>query len=72
MEIINDDNKTLRRFKRYFLMRLLQYAVINAFLAFVNWMTSPYYWWVLWVMAGWGIALVLDMINKWYKLEDTL
>lgn len=71
MEIIssNSDN-TMRKFKRYATMRITSYIVVNAFLTFVNFMTNPNYWWVLWVMGGWGIGLALDLINKWYKLEE--
>ena len=34
------------------------------FLTFVNWYTSPHYWWVVWVMAGWGLNLILSL--AWY------
>lgn len=67
---ILDDNSSRRAFKRYVIMRLLTYIVVNAFLVFVNYMTGPRYWWVLWVIAGWGIALALDLINKWYRMDD--
>ena len=28
------------------------------------------YWWVLWVMAGWGLGLILDLIFLLTKLSD--
>ena len=31
---------------------------------FGNWYTSPHYWWVVWVMAGWGLNLILSL--AWY------
>ena len=37
---------------------------VFAFLTFVNWYTSPHYWWVVWVMAGWGLNLILSL--AWY------
>lgn len=46
------------------------YAVICAFLAGVNALTTPHYWWVLWVMAGWGLGLILDLIFHLTKLSD--
>lgn len=67
---ILDDNSGRRAFKRYVIMRLLTYIVVNGFLVFVNYMTGPRYWWVLWVIAGWGIALALDLINKWYRMDN--
>lgn len=41
-----------------------------AFLAGVNALTTPHYWWVLWVMAGWGLGLILDLIFHLTKLSD--
>ncbi|MDO8108461.1 2TM domain-containing protein [Isoptericola sp. b441] len=39
------------------------YVVVNAFLVIVWWLTSPGgYFWPVWVLAGWGIGLVL---NAW-------
>ena len=43
------------------------YLVVCAFLAFVNWQTSPHYWWVAWVAAGWGLNLVLSLV--WYLTD---
>ena len=45
-------------------MDVLRYVLVNAFLALVNWMTSPHYWWVLWVVAGWGFHLSLSVISR--------
>ena len=42
-------------------------VVICAFLAFVNWQTSPHYWWVLWVIAGWGLNIALSL--AWYLFD---
>lgn len=36
----------------------------------VNALTTPHYWWVLWVMAGWGLGLILDLIFHLTKLSD--
>ena len=33
----------------------------------INWFTSPHYWWVLWVIAGWGISLLMTAIEKSIK-----
>ncbi len=42
-------------------------TVINLFLIAINWFTSPHYWWVLWVIAGWGISLLMTAIEKSIK-----
>jgi len=44
--------------------RITTYVAVCAFLTFVNWYTSPHYWWVVWVMAGWGLNLILSL--AWY------
>lgn len=46
-------------------MDVLRYVLVNAFLALVNWMTSPHYWWVFWVIAGWGLNLLLNIISRY-------
>ena len=50
--------------KRRLFRRITTYVAVCAFLAFVNWYTSPHYWWVVWVMAGWGLNLILSLV--WY------
>lgn len=79
---INYDNKdtaptqeqieeACRRRARYFwnwlIWSLAYYVVINLFLIAINWFTSPHYWWVLWVIGGWGISLLMAAIEKSIK-----
>ena len=54
MELTNTSPDKRRLFGRWFARRITTYLVVCAFLAFVNWQTSPHYWWVAWVAAGWG------------------
>lgn len=54
MEITPARTDKRRLFARWFIRRLTTCVVVCAFLAFVNWQTSPHYWWVLWVIAGMG------------------
>lgn len=56
--------------KRRLIREWITYAVICAFLALVNSLTTPHYWWVLWVMAGWGLGLVLDLVFYLTKLSE--
>ncbi|REL28668.1 helix-turn-helix domain-containing protein [Thalassotalea euphylliae] len=37
---------------------LATYIIINIVLFAVNWLITPGYLWVLWVMMGWGIGLI--------------
>lgn len=54
------------------------YVAVNAFLIFVNFMTTPNNIWFYWVLIGWGIGLAfhwLDVMNynpineKWAEEE---
>lgn len=42
---------------------IVAYVVINAFLLVVWGLTGAGYFWPGWVLAGWGVALLLDLWN---------
>ena len=52
---------------------LISYIVVIAFFSVVNFLTSPNYPWVIWVILGWGIGIfwhgfgVFMMGNTWGK-----
>ena len=48
--------------KRDFKAHLVAYAIINAFLVAVWYMTGAGYFWPGWVIGGWGIGLAF---NAW-------
>lgn len=56
-----------RHFWNWLTWSLVYYVVINLFLIAINWFTSPHYWWVLWVIAGWEISLLMTAIEKSIK-----
>ena len=65
MELTNTSPDKRRLFGRWFARRITTYLVVCAFLAFVNWQTSPHYWWVAWVAAGFmllSLALIVSGI----------
>ena len=53
--------QSARHFWNWLTWSLVYYVVINLFF------TSPLYWWVLWVIAGWGISLLMTAIEKSIK-----
>jgi 2TM domain len=57
--------------KRKFRGDLVAYAVINAFLVVVWALSGAGYFWPGWVLAGWGIALILTGWNLFYRHEVT-
>jgi len=48
--------------KTEFWQNITAYVVVNAFLVFIWWMIGGGYPWFLWVMAGWGIAVVIHAV----------
>ena len=57
--------------KRKFRADLVAYVVINAFLIGVWAATGTGYFWPAWVLAGWGVMLVLDAWNVFYRRPVT-
>jgi hypothetical protein len=60
--VVTDERAEARRrvlAKREFVSHLVAYVVINAFLVTVWALSGAGYFWPVWVLAGWGIGLVL-------------
>lgn len=51
-------------------MNILRYIIVCSFLAAVNYITNPSYWWVLWVVAGWGLDLSLNIISQYIIKQE--
>jgi len=70
MEITNTTSANRRSYGRKIASRLVSYIIVCAFLAFVNWMTTPGQWWVMWVMAGWGLGILLPAFKYLIGLDE--
>lgn len=46
-----------------FLKHLVVYIIVNAFLFVINAVTGPKFWWFLFPLGGWGIALVAHFVT---------
>ena len=57
--------------KRKFRADLVAYVVINTFLIGVWAASGMGYFWPAWVLAGWGMLLVLDAWNVFYRRPVT-
>jgi hypothetical protein len=57
--------------KRKFRGDLVGYLVINAFLVGVWAVTGAGYFWPGWVLAAWGVFLVLDAWDVFFRHEVT-
>ncbi|PIE42356.1 MAG: XRE family transcriptional regulator [Gammaproteobacteria bacterium] len=56
----------VRKLKNFY-RDLTVFAVIIVFLAGVNWLSSPNYWWVIWVFLGWGLSFVIRSVKLFFK-----
>ena len=48
--------------KLRFYKNLQAYIVVNAFLAVINWLFTPDFWWVLFPVFFWGIGVLKDFL----------
>ena len=57
--------------KRKLVGDIVAYLVVNAFLVGVWAVTGRGYFWPGWVLAGWGVLLLLDAWNTLYRRPIT-
>jgi len=70
-ESAHDGVKALKaRARAAWFRHLFVYLAVNAFLLFVNLMTSPHKLWVVWPLAGWGLGVVLSARRAFFMSED--
>ena len=56
--------------QRDFVLHVATYVLINLFLVFVWSQTSSDYFWPVWVLAGWGLAIAFHAIRAYGPLAD--
>lgn len=59
------DNKI--KFYRNFMV----YIIINAFLAVINWLYTPEFWWVAFPIMFWGIGVLKDFLTAFVFVDLT-
>lgn len=66
-------DRALKRLERQSKLRadMVAYVVINAFLVGVWAVTDRGYFWPGWVLAGWGVLLLLDAWNVYFRRPIT-
>ena len=62
---MNDYNIAVEKVDRKikFYRNLISYIIVNAFLAVLNFLFTPFYWWVLFPMFFWGIGVLVDFFK---------
>lgn len=70
MEATAETNKRDCSLSAQMKMNILRYIVVCSFLAVVNYITNPSYWWFLWVVAGWGLDLSLNIISQYFIKQE--
>jgi hypothetical protein len=56
--------------QRDFVLHVATYVLVNLFLIFVWSQTSSDYFWPVWVLAGWGLAIAFHAIRAYGPLAD--
>ncbi|HEY8364877.1 MAG TPA: 2TM domain-containing protein [Haloplasmataceae bacterium] len=73
-DLLNIAKKRIR-IKRNLISHISSYVVVNAFLIFIYYVTGDHepneVPWYIWTLAGWGIFIVLDIINTIQSLRLT-
>jgi hypothetical protein len=57
--------------KRDFGAHLVAYVVVNAFMIVVWWFSGGGYFWPIWVLAGWGIGLIMHAWDVFFRRPVT-
>ena len=52
-----------------FYKNLQAYIVVNAFLAVINWLFTPEFWWVAFPLFFWGIGVFKDFLMAYVFVE---
>lgn len=49
--------------KKDFYQHLMAFVIVNPFLFFINLLTSPFHWWFLYPLLGWGMGLAFHYVD---------
>ena len=65
-----DRRRQQSRIKNRILVNITTYLIVMLFLAVVNFMTSPGYWWVIWPAMGWGLGLIISIVSRLLSIDQ--
>ncbi len=52
-----------------FYRNLYSYIIVNIILAVINYLFTPHYWWVLYVVFFWGIGVLFNFLKVFVLFE---
>lgn len=70
MDAMNSNTGNTKVWSVKMKLKVAHYIVMCIFLSVMNYVFTPSYWWVLWVIAGWGLSLVMELISLSYTEEN--
>ncbi len=59
-----------RKIPRRIIRQASTFVIVCLFLLLLNCMTSPGHWWVVWVVAGWGLHLAILLVHHWIGWDE--
>ncbi|MCD7899970.1 MAG: 2TM domain-containing protein [Bacteroides sp.] len=69
MNTLMNQTEKMRKYRFEAITSIVTYVLVNSFLVFVNWMTSSTYWWVFWVIGGWGLGLIISLVSGYLEIK---
>ena len=70
MDAMNSNTGNTKVWSVKMKLKVAHYIVMCIFLSVMNYVFTPSYRWVLWVIAGWGLSLVMELISLYYTEEN--
>jgi len=71
IKISSDEEKAIQQVKEIkgFYTHLIQFVVIVSALTFINHMTMPGHYWIVWVIIGWGAGIIAHGLTAFEVLN---
>ena len=55
--------------KIQFYINFTIYVIVNAFLAVINWLYTPEFWWVAFPLFFWGIGVLMNFLKAFVFID---
>ncbi|MEL6141949.1 MAG: 2TM domain-containing protein [Bacteroidota bacterium] len=65
-----DEHLTIPERKAKFTKHLRTYLVMSVFFVLINLVTSPFHFWAIYPILGWGVGIVMEYTSLYGPLRD--